>query len=113
MEIKFIKKNIWRLYPILILVGILLYFHFNGKKMNKKFYNNSLNNIVVKSNNWQGRVKQFILNNDIKIESSVIDSYNIMVGDSIVKDSKSYIFRIYRKENDGKYIFIKQYTLEH
>ena len=109
----FIKKNIWRLYPILIFVGIILFSYFQGKKYLNRFYNNSLNNIIIKRNNWQIRATEFYFENGIYIDSTNTNRYNLQLGDSIVKKADSYTFRVYRKDSTGKYWFVKQYTLKH
>lgn len=105
-------QNTWRLFPLVIVLGIFLYFYFKGKNNRTKFYETEINEKIVDSSNWQKRTTEYYLANGLSIDITVLDSIRLKVGDSISKKEKSKEYRIYRKNKFGKYEFYKNYNLE-
>lgn len=105
-------KNIWRLYPLGILIGIFLYFYWIGRDNKKQFYDSILNEKIIASNDWQKRTIEYYLENGLSINITVLDSIDLKIGDSIVKESNTNHFKIYRKESKGVYTFYDSYNLK-
>lgn len=102
-------KKIWK-YLFLIggLILIFTFFSLRGCVNDKQFYKKSINERIIDSNDWQGRVTEFSLQSGLRIDVTVLDSVDLQVGDSISKEAFSYKFCIFRKKN-GKYSFYKDY----
>jgi hypothetical protein len=93
------RKIFLKIWPILLLVGILSFFNIKGYYNYQRFYDESFNAIVIKRNNWQLRTTEFYLDNGIQIDSSGIPGYefDLKKGDSIVKTQVSKKFKVFRK----------------
>ena len=102
-------KKMWKyLFPLTVLILIFTFFNIRGCVNDRKFYENSINETIIDSSDWQGRVTEFYLKSGIRIDITVLDSVDLKVGDSISKEAFSYKFDIFRKKN-GKYSFYKNY----
>lgn len=104
-------KKIWKLYPIVIFIGLIYFFNRKSSLERQQFFETELNNcIIAKKNNWSGgRSYNYITNNGITIILLQRDN-SIQIGDSIVKKSNSNIFNIYRKTNNN-YQFYKKHHI--
>lgn len=105
-------KNVWRLYPLMILIGIFIYFYFIGKDNRTKFYESKINEKVIDSSDWQKRTIEYYLENGLSINITVLDSIDLKVGDSISKKTNTNEFKIYRKNTLGNYEYYNKYNLE-
>jgi hypothetical protein len=105
-------KNIWRLYPLGVLIGIFIYFYFVGKSNKMTFYESSIQEKIVDRDDWQKRTVEYYLENGLSIGITVLDSIDLKIGDSIFKEAKTFKFKIYRKSKVDKYEFYKDYELE-
>lgn len=110
MKIKL--KKLWRLYPVVLILGILLFFHIKGSKNRNTFYNKQLNEKIVSSTNWQVRVKTYFLESNIAINSTMSNPIDLQIGDSITKKSNTNTFNVFRKEK-GKYEYYKTFEFGH
>ncbi|WP_430614145.1 hypothetical protein [Flavobacterium sp. JP2137] len=105
-------KNVWRLYPLMILIGIFIYFYFIGKDNRTKFYESKINEKVIDSSDWQKRTIEYYLENGLSINITVLDSIDLKVGDSISKKTNTNEFKTYRKNTLGNYEYYNKYNLE-
>lgn len=106
-----IKKILKYSLPIVVIVLILTYYGVVGEINRNKFYDNTINEKIIDSSDYQKRVIEYILESGIRINISVLDSVDLKVGDSISKEAFSYKFDIFRKENK-EYIFYRNYNIE-
>ncbi|MBA9074322.1 hypothetical protein GGR22_002489 [Flavobacterium gossypii] len=103
-------KKLLRFYPVIVIFGIFIYFHLVGKKNNEKFYKSKVNSLIVERNNWQVRATAFYLSNGLKIDSSSLAEFDLKLGDSIVKQKNTHLFKVYRRENSREgYYFLSEY----
>ena len=98
--------------PILIAVLYSFYSTSNDIKNKKQFYKQEISSLVIKSDISDGRVTEFYLENGLKIYFGLLVNNTIAVGDSIKKDSNTYIYDVYRKKENGKYKFWSTYDFE-
>ncbi|AZA88157.1 hypothetical protein EG349_15825 [Chryseobacterium shandongense] len=104
-------KNIWRLFPLAILIGIFSYFYFKGKNNRTKFYESKINEKIIDSSDWQKKTTEYYLENGLSIDITILDNIHLKVGDSISKQAESKKYSIYRKNQFGKYEFYKNYNI--
>ncbi|GAA5102800.1 hypothetical protein GCM10023210_44080 [Chryseobacterium ginsengisoli] len=104
-------KNIWKLFPILIIVVIIFFFEYKSSNEREAFHIAKINShIVKKKNNWSGgRSYDYLTENNITITMMNINS--LTVGDSISKLANSDNFKVYRKNRFGMYEFYKNYNI--
>ena len=104
-------KNLWRLYPIFIILGIIIFFQIKWNLEYKKFHQTAINSLIIKKkNNWSGgRSYDYLTKNNIVI--TLISNNLLKVGDSISKESNTDEFEIYIKIDKGKYQFYKKIDL--
>lgn len=95
----------WKLFPIVLVLSIILFFEIKGKQERKTFFNSSLNNkITAIKNNWTGgRSYDYVVDNII---ITLSNSDTLVIGDSIFKKANTNKFEVYRKRN-GNYEFHK------
>lgn len=105
-------KDLWKFYPLLVIIGIFSYFHIKGENNRTKFYESKLNEKIIDSSDWQKRTTEYYLENGLRINVTVLDSIHLEVGDSISKQSQSKEYSIYRKNRFGKYEFYKNYSID-
>ncbi|KAA5536818.1 hypothetical protein F0919_03875 [Taibaiella lutea] len=101
------------LLPIIAVI-IKIYTSIDNESENaKRFYNQSFS-AIVSSNSYEGRSIEFHLNNGLKVyfwPSSSLDE-KIAIGDSIKKEDSTYLYFVYRKENDNKYKYLSSYDFK-
>jgi hypothetical protein len=73
-----------------------------------KFYKASISETFVKCDDSQIRTVYYYTNSDIEITTSVMppNTFDLRIGDSIVKNKRSSIFKLYRKDNVGSYKYL-------
>lgn len=103
-------KNIWKLIPLAVIVGVFLFFYFKGKNARMKFYESKVNEKIVSSNNWQKRTTEYYLENGLSIDITILDSIHLNIGDSISKEANTTEFNIYKMNKEGRYEFYKKYN---
>lgn len=104
-----IIKKIW---PLLLIVGIFFYFFLDGRINDKNFYNQSINSKIIKRSNWAVQTTYFYFDNKLQIDSNNIYNFDLKVGDSISKISKTWKFEVFRKNDFDKYEFHKEYSFK-
>lgn len=92
-----------RLIPLLILVVMSVMFILYNENLNRKFVNKKVESIVVKRSNWQLRTTEFYLQNGLRIDSTYKNKFDLKIGDSISKKSNTRRFKVFIKNNSGKY----------
>jgi hypothetical protein len=95
-----------RLIPLLILIVMSVMFILYNEGLNQKFVNEKAESIVIKRSNWQLRTTEFYLQNGLRIDSTYKNKFDLKIGDSISKKSNTRRFKVYRKNNSGKYQFL-------
>lgn len=84
----------------------------NGVAYKKKFLNEEISAIVIKSNSYYGRSEEFHLANGLKLYFLLPVDNKIMIGDSIRKEPNTYFYDVYRKSTTGEYKFLATYNFE-
>ncbi|MDR0872522.1 MAG: hypothetical protein LBN27_03505 [Prevotellaceae bacterium] len=107
-KVMFWYKKIWKIYPLLLILSIILFFELKWCHEGKVLFNSSLNNKVIEvKHNWSGgRSYDYITDNGIVI--TLLNRDTLLVGDSISKEADTFKFDVYRKKNE-KYEFYKTY----
>ena len=109
---KFIKPGTFKIsnvIPFFILFGILIFLDISHRINNNKFYEKSFHSLVVDCKNYGKEANaNFLLKNDLYIYSMVGD-LDVKLGDSIIKESNTYKYKVYRKNEYGKYNYKHQY----
>jgi hypothetical protein len=62
-------KNLWRLFPIFIIIGIIIFFERKGYLERQKFHKTVINSLVTKKNsNWSGgRSYDYLTKNNVVV----------------------------------------------
>lgn len=104
-------SNIWKLFPIFIIIGIVIFFEWKSSNERKVFYVSDINShITKKKNNWSGgRSYDYLTGNNITI--TLMNKNSLEVGDSISKIANTNNFKVYRKNRFEKYEFYKDYDI--
>lgn len=97
--------------PLLIFVVWFVSSQINANKEKRENFTNKISSVVVKSNSYYGRSEEFHLRNGVKLYFMPPISDKIMIGDSIEKESNTYIYDVYRKNVNGNYEFWASYDL--
>ena len=97
-----------KIMPFLIVFAILIFLDIRFRTNNNNFYDYSFHSVVSKSNNYRKELTNYILNNDLTLYS-IDSSYDIKIGDLIIKNSNTYEYKVYRKNEFGTYQFVHQY----
>lgn len=109
MEVKNKKKNILLIIKILIgsipILLVIIWFislRVNGNKYRKEFFRSEISSLVIKSDTYYGRSIEFHLDNGMTLYFMPPIGKKIQIGDSVKKESNSFIYDVYRKKiNDG------------
>lgn len=83
-----------------------------GKNNSNRFFKESFSTIVVSSNSFQGRSLEFHLKNDLEIYFLPPAGNKIMIGDSIKKLPNTYLYNVYRKNINNKYVYFATYDFK-
>lgn len=97
----------------IVLAGIALFVAYKfayGYYQSNKFYNARLRELVVKRDNSALRSTVFELEGGVYIDSSLVEPFDLRVGDSIVKEPASRKFRVYRKMERKEFTLIHIYN---
>lgn len=105
------KKNL-RIVIVIIGISIVSFFYFRGKINRIKFYESKINSLIIKRDNWQLRTTVFYLKNELRIDSSTIETIDLKIYDSIVKEANSWEYKVYRKSDETKYDYINTYIMD-
>lgn len=98
--------------PILLVIIWFVYLQVYGRKLEKDFFRNEFSSVVVKSNSYYGRSEEFHLENGVKLYFMPPIGDKIMIGDSVRKETNTYIYDVYRKDMNGEYKFWATYNRE-
>lgn len=98
-------QEVGAILVIVIVLGIGTYFWLRQKLLRKKFYNMSLNSIVVKRRDWLKSSIDFYLDNGVNLNILVPADDKMKISDSISKPSGTFKYNVYRR-NDSMKIFL-------
>ena len=90
----------------------IVYPFYRSSKNRKTFYEQSFSTMVVKSNTYQGRSVEYHLDNNLKVYFLPPVGDKIKVGDSLTKERNTYQYNVYRKDEEGVYVFFATYNIE-
>ena len=110
MKLKKIVVKIFRLYPLILLLGVVVFDIIRTHHKKMIFFKSELATIVVKKKNnlTGGRTYDYITKNKIVLTIPSQDSNNVEIGDSVVKNKNSWQFDLYKKNKKGEYNFYKR-----
>lgn len=106
------KKKLFRFTPLLIVIVGVIALVFYNNKLNRKFVNLEVESVIIKRNNWQLRTTEFYLENGLRIDSTYLNNFDLKIGDSISKKSNTGEFKVYIKNQFGKYQFFENNKAE-
>ena len=105
-------KIFFGLLAVTLFFGTYIVLSIKGSKNRKAFYEQSFSSVVVKSNSYQGRSVEYHLENGLKIYFLPPVDGKIMIGDSVRKEKNTYQYEVYRKNDEGVYVFFATYNKE-
>ena len=110
MKLKKIVVKIFRLCPLILLLGVVVFDIIRTHHKKMIFFKSELATIVVKKKNnlTGGRTYDYITKNKIVLTIPSQDSNNVEIGDSVVKNKNSWQFDLYKKNKKGEYNFYKR-----
>lgn len=113
MKLKRYFTGTLKYWPILLILGIVLYSILSERYIDKNFYKEKLNTVIVdKENNLTGgRSYDYVTRSGIIIRVFRPDCLEIEVGDSIVKAENSWTFSVYKKNSLTGFDFYKVYRV--
>ena len=105
-------KSIWKLFPVVLIIGIIFFFEKKSSLEREKFKESAINSYIVKKkSNWTGgRSYDYLTKNGIVI--TLLNKYSLVMGDSVSKQNDTFKFKIYRKDSLGNYKYYNSYDLE-
>ena len=113
MKLKRYFTGTLKYWPILLILGIDLYSILSERYIDKNFYKEKLNTVIVdKENNLTGgRSYDYVTRSGITIRVFRPDCLEIEIGDSIVKAENSWTFSVYKKNSLTGFDFYKVYRV--
>lgn len=99
------------LLSVIVVVGYIIYTNSILGKNENRFYLSRIESIVIKKEvSWiSGNSNAYYLTNDLKIFLAFNKDNQISVGDSIYKESNTYIYDVYKKNHKGQYEYSGTY----
>ncbi len=94
---------------VLAIIVWVVWIQQKGQSQQRAFFEKDFNSIVVRSNSFFGRTIEFHLDNSFTLYFSPPVENRIMVGDSVVKESGSYQYDVYRKNRNNKFEYFSSY----
>lgn len=74
-----------------------------GKLHSERFFKEDVSTHVIQSGNYSGRAMEYELENGMSLSLDPRITTKLMIGDSIYKDSNTYIYNIYRREGSFEF----------
>ncbi|RRQ46196.1 hypothetical protein [Chryseobacterium sp. SC28] len=104
----------YRFIPILLGMIAFCYFYlYRYVYLNSKYFEqNKINSKIIKVYNYENKSLQFYYTDDYCITNTDTKGDTLKIGDSISKEANTESFKIYRKNQLGKYEFYKNYLME-
>ncbi|HTN46573.1 MAG TPA: hypothetical protein VL098_09515 [Flavipsychrobacter sp.] len=106
-----IKSVVNKLIGLTAIVGVIcwcIYIYSKETGNASHFHNNAIFSIVVASKLYHGRTVQVMLKEGSKLYFLPPLGNKIALGDSIAKPPNTYIYDVYRRNENG--VFIKSHT---
>lgn len=105
-------KNSWKLFPVILIMGIIFFFETKSSLEREKFKESVIHSVIVKKKgNWTGgRSYDYHTKNGIVLTH--LNTYSLEIGDSISKQNDTFKFKLYRKDSVGNYKYYNSYDLE-
>ena len=95
--------------PSILLLGFIVY-TTTGIIYRKHFYQTKINSVVIKTNDWLVNSREYFFSDDNHVDLLHPWGNKILIGDSISKPAGSNIYRVYRKDKYGVYVFFGEYA---
>jgi|SRR5690606_31110282 len=95
-----------------LFLGTILFYSSREKKNRESFFKLGFSSVITSSNTYyyQARFTEFHLANGLRIYVSKLGTKNIGIGDLVVKESDSYIYTLYKKNESGEYELFTTYN---
>lgn len=97
---------------IVLILGLFLSFVFGylslrdkGLKNKSEFYKSKISSIIKSSKSFYGRSIEFQLENRSSIFLPSNSQKMFIKGDSVFKNNNTYLYNVYRKNENGNYSF--------
>lgn len=107
-----VVKIFFGVLAVTLFFGTYIVLSIRGSKNRTAFYEQSFSALVIKSNSYQGRSVEFHLENGLKVYFLPPVDGKIMIGDSVRKEENTYQYDVYRKNDEGEYVFFATYNIE-
>lgn len=91
-------KIILGILPVVIVASWFIILQVNGRKNIRNFYYAKFSSVIIKSNSYYGRSVELHLQNGIKLYFLPPLGDKIVIGDSVVKKSNTYLYDVYRMD---------------
>lgn len=111
-KIPFVLKVMIGIFPIFLILIYMLILNNKGTQNRKNFYRQGFSSVVIEKDLFQGRSFEFLLKNGLTIHFGLSSVNMIEVGDSIKKEPNTYIYEVYRRNENGEYRFWVTYHFE-
>lgn len=96
----------------IIFLAWFIFMRINGNRASNHFFHSSISSVVVSNKLYYGRTVEFHLDNGMKLYFLRPVGYKIKNGDSIRKEVDTYIYNVYRKDDNDIYKFWARYNGE-
>lgn len=103
-------KLILGIIPLLLVINSYVQFRKEGTQNKDKFFKGKISSLIVSSNSFHGRSVEFHLDNGLKLYFSPPVEDKIKLGDSISKEPNTYVYKVYRRDSFGTYIYLATYN---
>eukprot|EP01012_Entosiphon_sulcatum_P059140 TRINITY_DN83448_c0_g1_i1.p1 TRINITY_DN83448_c0_g1~~TRINITY_DN83448_c0_g1_i1.p1 ORF type:complete len:129 (+),score=2.77 TRINITY_DN83448_c0_g1_i1:91-477(+) len=114
---KKIRSPLWLRILVVCVAFICITGYFvckaiDWKRNDEKFYKEGFSSLVMTRELYQGRTNEYHLANGLEIFFWLSDTTSLAVGDSVVKNSQTFIFNVYRRNGEGQYVFLAKYNYD-
>lgn len=100
-----VLKKYFRYYPILIILGFIIYFYHEARQERINFHDRKINSIIISKDDFIKNKSHIYYLNDGK-DFTLKNNHKLIVSDSISKFEFTWRFDVYRKM-DKKYEFLE------
>jgi hypothetical protein len=106
------RKSVFTIIVLLVAIIFETTFYLIGKNERVSFIKSKINSKIISSSDPQKKSVDYYLPNDLKINVTIGEKIDLKVGDSIAKEAHSLEYKVYKKKDNGEYVFFKKYIQE-
>ena len=106
------KRQIGNIFTALVVVTVFITLFVRSYFIKAQFYCAFIHSKVIDSSDYPQATMPYYLDNGLQVHFLKPVKDKIIVGDSVFKDSNTYMFMVYRKGRDSQYRFCRLYDFE-